>query len=166
MIEQMTLAERVTAHCKPNGEGCWKWTGAIQANGYGRLRVGGKTMYAHRASFVAFSGPIPHGRDVCHSCDTRDCVNPRHLFLGTRAENMADAASKGRTASGATHGERMCGEKGAGCKLTLEQVRAIREAATAGVPSKQLAAISGVSIDNVRRILRRDTWRDESKCAA
>jgi hypothetical protein len=80
--------------------GCWEWSGCVQANGYARINFQRRSQYAHRLSYASFIGPIPDGLDVCHKCDNRKCVNPAHLFVGSRQENMDDAVSKGRQAKG------------------------------------------------------------------
>ena len=79
-------------------DGCWLWTGATIAAGYGELAVGQprKPLRAHRLSWEMHHGPIPEGLLVLHHCDVRNCVRPEHLFLGTHQDNMADAYAKGR----------------------------------------------------------------------
>ena len=73
--------------------GCWLWTGC-RTNGYGRLRVAGRLMLAHRVSFHLHNGFLPVV--VMHKCDVRACVRPDHLAAGDYRTNWLDALAKGR----------------------------------------------------------------------
>ena len=133
--------------------GCWLWLGAIDSCGYGRLTVDGRLDGAHRAAYRMWVGPIPVGMCVCHTCDTPRCINPEHLWLGTRKDNLHDSSIKGRKARFAARGERQ------GCaKLTDANVIAIREATARGETSVTLAHTYGVSNVDISRIVRGLNW--------
>jgi len=76
---------------------------------------------------------------LCHSCDNPPCCNPSHLWLGTQAENLADASAKGRLKRTSTHCKRgheftpentYLSNGGRGCRqCSADRYRARREIA-------------------------------------
>lgn len=137
------LLRRTTA----TSSGCLEFTGCVQSNGYARATVRRKTDYAHRHIFRLCKGDIPAGMDVCHQCDNRRCINPDHLFAGTRQENMADAVSKGRQARGFMLPH---------TKVSRFVEEEITRLAKAGVPYKQVSALFGICRQHVGQVAIRN----------
>ena len=156
-----TVAERFWEKVDASGgpDACWEWRSARFGPGYGHFLKDGKGQAAHRVAYELVHGPIPKGLCVCHSCDNRMCVNPRHLCLGTQADNVADAIIKGRDGNH-THPERhVHGEAVPSSKLTAEQVHDIRTSYAQGVDTKELARRYGVARATVSDAVARRTWR-------
>jgi hypothetical protein len=104
------------------------------------MEFNGKITKAHRVSYELFVGTIPDGMLVCHHCDTPLCVNPRHLFLGSHADNAYDAAWKLRKHQ----------------ILTPDEVRAIR---ADNRIQRIIAEEYHVSQTLISRIKMRKAWR-------
>lgn len=75
---------------------CWIWTGYSKNGRYGSIGVNNRAKQAHVVAYELFTGPIPVGMVVMHTCDNPRCVNPDHLKVGTMKDNMADCVQKGR----------------------------------------------------------------------
>lgn len=138
------------------GDGCWKWEGAITKTGYGSFGTATKEWEAaHRYAYKITKGEIPPGKHICHSCDNRACVNPDHLFCGTPADNCADMWSKGRQQDYKNH---VKGQRSHLAKLTEDQVLWIRDAYEF-MTLRAIAEKFGVSITPISQIVNRKTWK-------
>ncbi len=97
----LAFPENLLARMEPQPNGCIHYTGALDKDGYGQLKIRGKQVKAHRAAYEHFVGPIPGGLTVDHECHNSDetciggpsclhrrCVNPEHLAPASRAENL------------------------------------------------------------------------------
>lgn len=149
---------------------CWIWTAGRfsrypgHVNGYGQFQVNGKSMKAHRVAWESQNGPIPADKPcVLHRCDNPPCVNPRHLWTGTRKENSEDMVRKGRQARGEDHRARMRlasarGERVGGAKLTDNLVRVIRQRRNEGHRMARIARDLNVPASTVHHVCGRKTW--------
>ena len=129
--------------------GCWVWMGGATVRGYGQIESNKRKLYAHRASYEAFVGPIPKGMYVCHACDNVACVNPNHLFLGTQKQNLQDMANKGRSTRGS---------KNPMSKLNETQVKLIKLALKEGMNSALLAVMHQTTTQNIQLIATGKRW--------
>lgn len=137
-------------------DGCHLWQGTPAENGYGRLKFGGKTTYAHRWGYEHLVGPIPEGQVVRHICDVKLCQNPAHWELGSQADNIRDRDERGR-------GVWLKGEDHPGAKVTLEQVAQIRERYASGTVTQTALAIEyGLTQSAISSIIRRKLWKQVS----
>lgn len=133
---------------------CWEWQGYINDSGYGQIRCGsGPLLRAHRVSYEIHKGKIGDGFHVCHACDNRRCVNPNHLWLGTDADNIADMDKKGRRINSPNYGD----DHGMS-KLTVQQVKDIRELANQGISYGEIGRRFGLSDVHAGRIAKRESW--------
>jgi len=134
---------------EPNS-GCWLWLGCLSKSGYGSGSDGdGGVMLAHRRSWKIRHGALPpNPMCILHKCDVRCCVNPDHLFVGTKADNNADRHRKGRDNSGK-------GPHHGNARLTPGQVAMIL-----ADPRRQRAIADdyGIAQSHVSRIKRGQHW--------
>ena len=159
--------------------GCWLWAAGRHPKGYGRVRWSGKEERVSHVAYSLWKGPL-RGVQALHSCDNPPCGNPDHLFAGTQKDNIQDALTKGRMATGARNGShthpesvargerhglvlhperRSPGSRNGRAVLTAKLVASMRALSSAGRTGRSLAREFNVSESNVRSILKGLTWR-------
>ena len=157
-LPTMPIAERLYSKINKTKSGCWEWQGATK-NGYGHTIIGSRkdgsrrTISTHRLSYMISKGEIPEGYEVCHKCDNPKCINPEHLFVGTRQDNIDDRERKGRNVT-------FTGEEQQMSKLTKKAVKDARwERAYKGTSYQMLADRYGVSKKTMQNAINGITWK-------
>lgn len=128
---------------------CIPWPFKLDNKGYGYILVGGKIIGAHRYVLQEFTGEKGDGEDACHKpfqCSSKACVNPRHLYWGTRADNVRDSVVEGTHTRGVLNGN---------SKFTEDDIRMIRKSSEHPV---ELGLKMGVNEKTIRRIRGRETY--------
>jgi hypothetical protein len=169
----MTTEQRFWAKVRKTAS-CWIWTASKRSKGYGAFAYtrGGRLVQsrAHRYSWEIHKGAIPDGLCVLHNCPSGDnpaCVNPCHLFLGTRADNNADMISKQRHVPG---GQRQGveykyrrGEAHPNARLSKQEISEIRKHRSEGWSFRTISREHGISIGYAFRVVngiaRKDVQR-------
>lgn len=130
---------------------CWEWLASVNDWGYGQFRFRGKTVGAHVFSLESATGSRrPEGNDTCHTCDNRKCVNPSHLYWGTRQQNMDDAWDRNRMP---------VGEHRAAAKVSERDIVAIREQYADGAEVEFLVDAYGLKNSTIRGIVLGYKWK-------
>jgi hypothetical protein len=146
----MSEAERFFAKVQHDPAlGCWNWTAYKNEHGYGVFGVGTSSVLAHRWSW-AHANKSQSELCVLHHCDNPSCVNPNHLFLGTRLDNAQDRDRKGRL------GDRK-GTSNGRAVLTPTQVQEIRSLRPFSTLDN-LAAKFGVNRATIADIMSKRSW--------
>ena len=153
-MTEMTTEERFWEKVDIGTESeCWEWQAGL-SHGYRCFWTSRQgAQYAHRVAWNLTHGEMPAGGCCLHHCDNRACVNPNHLWLGSKADNNHDCIQKGRkrTAKGEKHGA---------SKLTVDQVLKIKQLyRTTKISQRKLGKLFGVSHVNIGSIIRREIWK-------
>lgn len=148
--------EKLMTKVAKRSNGCWVFTEAPRSGGYGAVIIhrgdafGSFKWAAHRLTYERFNGPIPAGMLVCHSCDNRLCCNPKHLFLGTHKDNLADMVAKGRS---------LYGERANNVSLTEAQVVECYKLRNEGMTYREIGEKFGVTYGCIHMVCAGRNWQ-------
>lgn len=160
-----SMEERLWSKVEMKGEDdCWPWMAAISStSGYGNFMITSKPKYqtsAHRVVLM-LAEPLESYDDLeaCHTCDNRACCNPKHLFWGTRQDNVDDMVRKGRVAKGQRlNHPNQVGDKNHAAKLTEQEVRQIKYLLSQGYGQSDVGRMMGVSNKLIWAIEHGKSW--------
>jgi hypothetical protein len=144
-------------------DACWYWLGAVNNRGYGVFRVGRRVVMAHRHMFELEHGRPPSGM-VLHTCGKKTCVNPKHLYEGSKPKpHDADAELLERIDRAAlpsvSQPRGSPGSNNPRARLADDQVRKICALLDLGVSPTVIGFEFGVDAKSIRNIDQGRTWR-------
>lgn len=135
----------------PNGD-CWLWTGSCVESGHGRVKREGKLILTHRYSYKITHGLYPEPCGL-HTCDVPSCVNPSHIYAGTKQDNARDKMVRGRCNSPKGSQVRVS-------KLKEMDIPVVRTLLSQGHSYRAVAQRFGVSSTSIRWIATGRTWKE------
>lgn len=133
-----------------DSEHCWEWKRGRVKTGYGSTWWKGKIIKTHRMAYILTYGEIAVGLLVRHRCDNPPCCNPRHLEIGTAADNSRDKRSRGREARG---------EQTRVAKLAAKDIPMIRRMVQEGTSYAETAKAFGVCKSTIVSVISGNTWK-------
>lgn len=153
-LKTLTPEQRFWARVQRGGETqCWPWEGSTGKKGHGEFFVSPEQgrVPAHAYALEIASGQrCPEGLEACHRCDNPPCCNPRHIYYGTRQQNVDDMWARERTPRGSARTQ---------AKLDEASVLSIRQRFAAGETSTRLAVEYGVSDSLISYIVNGRAWQ-------
>ena len=137
-------------YTRKDRQSCWEWLAAINSSGYGSFCLGSTIVGAHRVSYMIAKGKIVDC--ILHRCNNRRCVNPHHLYDGSRRDNALDAIRAG------THYRLPKGSRSPNAKLSSSTVSTIRRLASKGKSYRVISETTGVPNYTISLIVNRKTY--------
>jgi hypothetical protein len=139
---------------------CWEWLGYKSSpGGYGKLSMrsisgNNRPILAHKVAWILTNGPIVNNLMVLHKCGNPSCVNPDHLFLGTKKDRGIMMKNNGKSTTG---------EKSYMAKLSESKVKNIRAMSSQGVPGARIARIFDLHYSTISLIVNGKRWPKKPK---
>lgn len=147
----ITFWDRVYAHTQAKGE-CILFIGHRNEDGYGRIFRNKKLVFVHREVWARDNGSIPPGRVIMHTCDQPNCIQPKHLVMGTQVMNIKDMDEKGRRRA-------LIGSQHRNAVLLEKDIPVIRNFLNLGKTCASIARMYNVSEGLIRHIKKGRIWR-------
>jgi hypothetical protein len=127
---------------------CWRSKYFTNQKCHPMICVNGRSLFCHRIMLQYSEGePQPDKQLALHSCNTKNCVSPYHLYWGSQSQNSGiDRRRDGTDNRGERHNL---------CKLTKENVIAIRNDNRI---ARVIALDYNITKSTVEKIKKRVNW--------